>query len=128
MVAGEVLLDSEGFYGPYSTHELGVNSTIGFQDRKEGSKRQAQGPYACEICNNKFYDKQHELKHMKKHIKPLACKSEGCEHRFAEQRDLGRHEQVYHSSQKHLFKCDECLKDFTRSDNLTRHQKKPCKR
>ncbi|KAK1997127.1 hypothetical protein LX36DRAFT_578995, partial [Colletotrichum falcatum] len=125
VVAEEVLLNSGEWYGSSPAHERGRNSSFDSQGRNEGPQHQARGPYACKICPNRFYNKQHELnRHMKKHTKPFACSSGGCGRRYPERKDLDRHVQAYHCSEKHSFKCEGCGRGFTRQDNLTRHRRK----
>jgi len=87
--------------------------------------------HTCDTCDKTFDKRSVLTRHLKQHIKPWRCKicpSSNPRSRFAEQRDLRRHEVVYHSNPtipKKKYKCTRpgCNKSFERKDNRGRHEK-----
>lgn len=85
-------------------------------------------------CGDVFDTARDLKKHLRKHVTPVICPlSPGCEARKAEQADMREHLRVSHTqwARDHPeygvefgpFYC-ECGQEFSRSDNMTKHQNK----
>ncbi|KAL6860044.1 hypothetical protein ACO1O0_004069 [Amphichorda felina] len=94
-------------------------------------------PYQCpaENCGKSFPSQNGLSKHQKSHRKEVRCQAnQFCKHVTADQRDMNRH---YHSSHRMYAEeynipdqsavCNICGKEFTREDNMLKHQKNICR-
>lgn len=82
--------------------------------------------FTCQVCG-KSYPKKYQLtKHNLRHQPPLRCSYESCNLSFSENKDLRRHILQVHQ-QRRDFQCDRCMKNFSRVENLRRHQATACR-
>jgi hypothetical protein len=122
-----------------SEHDLGTedDDAAGPSTQYQGSPESSESVLMCTVqdCRRfgKIYlDLRTYNKHMKHHIRPVACQVHGCGHKTGDNKDMNRHYWAAHPpwAKRHNIprdkggKCDFCGKKFTRSDNLTKHIKK----
>ncbi|KAH7018200.1 uncharacterized protein B0I36DRAFT_36636 [Microdochium trichocladiopsis] len=111
----------------------------------------AQGRFECwfKDCGRNYPGRSHLAKHLRKHFRPVICpvcprpmRSPGGElaadelavdqlWRCAEQRDMERHVLAHHTQWavnhgfvQELIRCPTCNEEFTREDNLRRHERR----
>lgn len=75
-------------------------------------------------CGKSFKSKRHLANHVRRHTRPVSCTFEGCQRRFADQKDADRHASKLHKSAESIIVCPApgCGKVFTgRLDALLRH-------
>ncbi|KAK8064149.1 hypothetical protein PG996_008801 [Apiospora saccharicola] len=111
----------------------------------ENYPKERNGDYLCnrytpkgELCGKAIREKHRLKKHLRGHDKPVYCPYYGegpgncIKGRGAEQKDVRRHVIAAHpdwakqygiKEEDEVFACS-CEKEFTREDNLKRHQKK----
>lgn len=85
-----------------------------------------QSLFTCQVCW-KSYPKKYQLtKHNLRHQRPLRCSYESCNLSFSENKDLRRHILQVHEKRRD-FSCDRCMKNYSRVENLRRHQDQACR-
>ncbi|XP_042127640.2 Krueppel-like factor 17 isoform X2 [Peromyscus maniculatus bairdii] len=82
-------------------------------------------PYVCtyDNCGKAYTKRSHLVSHQRKHTgeKPYVCDWEGCTWSFFRSDELGRHRRIHTRDRPH--KCEDCGRQFMRSDHLKQHQK-----
>ncbi|XP_030748891.1 uncharacterized protein LOC115876951 [Sitophilus oryzae] len=113
--------------------DLSEHITTHIEDSKES-------PFQCDECNKKFVTALQLGRHMQVHFKPVQCKY--CSKRYANLKELKKHLTAHfflkkqneeyltelptvaenkQQTQKKVFSCDFCSRQFTRHSNLQRH-------
>jgi hypothetical protein len=110
--AGDTCSPSASSHGSSQTHAKGAGSG---------------GSYRCRVCPEVKETRAKLSHHMKRHTRPFACRIKGCGHRTSTSSELERHEK---KTKKHgskiRYQCPRCFEEFTRKDNLQRHERITC--
>ncbi|XP_055540961.1 zinc finger protein 568-like [Wyeomyia smithii] len=109
----------------YECIECGEKFARGENLKRHIRHRHSEATYCCSYCPRKLKTREAQVLHERSHTgeKPFACRTEGCEKRYASITDRRRHEMASHTGER-PHKCSYCVASFVRKRQLTIHERK----
>lgn len=109
----------------YHCIECGEKFARGENLKRHIRHRHSEATYCCNYCPRKLKTREAQVLHERSHTgeKPFACRTEGCEKRYASITDRRRHEMASHTGER-PHRCSYCVASFVRKRQLTIHERK----
>ncbi|XP_053694379.1 zinc finger protein 91-like [Sabethes cyaneus] len=109
----------------YQCNECGEKFARGENLKRHIRHRHSEATFCCNYCPRKLKTREAQVLHERSHTgeKPFACRTEGCEKRYASITDRRRHEMASHTGER-PHKCSYCVASFVRKRQLTIHERK----